>query len=134
MIYKQNPSKKALFLLFTLLLSAFYAIGMADAFQLKYYGSHWEDTIRLDGMQGIPSYYFEGIKVIRVYERSCLNATGRYYPVGIIELYNNVWDKEVIIEELAHHCQMQRKDTWQEGRTHSGHFYECYREIKDASN
>ena len=104
-----------------------------QAFQLKYYGSHWEDTITLDGMQGIPSKYFEGIRAICVYERNHPTALGHYYLGGKINLYTNDWDKETLIHELAHHCQMQRKDTWYNAMNHLGKFNECYEEIINAS-
>jgi hypothetical protein len=53
--------------------------GSASAFQVKYYGSHYEEPINLDGMQGIPSYYFEEIKAVRIYEEPNKYFFGRYF-------------------------------------------------------
>jgi hypothetical protein len=141
LIYKQNTPKKYLFLLLTLTLAIVLCLSNVLAFQVKYYGNWNQSNINnLTSLYNIPEKYFKGIVAIRIFSNENVKNLACYHYGGVIDFYNGNQNYKLnkmldtLMHELAHNCQVQRKDTSYNVKNHKGLFDSCLKEITDASN
>jgi hypothetical protein len=106
--------------------------SLASAFQIKYYGSHYEDVKVENSLCDVPEKYFDGLRAIKVFERSNGLHPARYWDGGVIESFEDQIDCHLLVHELAHHCQFIRRDTNYNRVHHLGMFNDCQEEIVNA--
>jgi len=107
--------------------------------QIKFY-DEVNKTECYEMFDTIPSRYFDKMNYIKIYDSEERKANGRYYftvfetvwayyhITGGISMFNGC-NKATFIHELAHHCQIERKDSAYLAIQHKGQFNECRREI-----
>lgn len=100
-------------------------------------GIRWKFYIETDKqkcfeiLSNIDDEYKQDLNVIKV-ETDSMHWGGMYwYWQKNIELFGGC-NKDVIIHELAHHCQYQRGDYYRLAREHRGLFDECEDEIWES--
>ena len=118
--------KIIIFLLFLIIAESCYA------FQLKYYGNHYVVPKTYTNIIGIPSIYFKGIRTINIFQRNSSQYLGYYHNGGVIDLYGNTIDIDILIHELAHNCQAKIEPSF--NLKHDNVFYACEKKIILSTN
>ncbi len=108
--------------------NSFVPFEEVDGIKYKFY---LPDTIKeecFDVFNKIPDVYKEDLKYVKVLPYSNYYAGVYWYNTHSIDLFNTC-DEEIIIHELAHHCQYKKGDSYIKSKHHKGLFYECVKEI-----
>jgi len=96
--------------------------------QVKNYAQR-ECTFLLDQ---IPERYYEGLYSISFMTTGPENIDGYYFLSHVIYVYTGC-DMEVLVHELAHHCQYYlRGDSFNTALNHAGSFESCKEEIWES--
>ncbi len=110
---------------------AYVPIEKYKGINMKFYISI-DKEVCYDIIDSIPLEYFDGVSFIRVTKESIRHGGFYYWGSTGIDLYGKC-SKNVLIHELAHHCQEEEGDYLWEGIAHTWNFEKCEAEIWKSS-
>jgi len=119
-------------LILTLYSVPYSYVGMPKIKEYAYNGFNNDFDFKLcyDNLDRIPEEYLKDVRSIKFFAKSHPRYEGSYWwYIKSIHIYDNC-RLDVLIHELAHHCQHKLGDTFRKhGLPHTGHFDECEDEI-----
>lgn len=83
-------------------------------------------------INSIPEKYYQGVKIIKIYNPPNTKDTGYYYKSGVIIIYGDCEFKDVLVHEVAHNVQVMRGEK-SFYLPHDTNFWNIYKEIANDS-
>ena len=117
--------KKLLILMLLLLsvnVSAFIRPIDYNGVKIKFYYDIDREPC-LDTIKSVPPEYFDGLSYIKFHKTNKL-VLGYYWINTGIDIFEDC-SIDTLVHELAHHCQIQRKDYFYQALNHNGKFLPC---------
>ncbi len=99
--------------------------------KIKFYSHKIDPQHCIDLIESIPEIYYEGIKIIKIYDLN-LSWLGRYLFSGRVIELTYPCEKDTLIHELSHHQQFLNKESYYEMLHHGKSFTYYHTKLSEA--